>query len=114
MNVQQGRAWRRRGLLVMCRAHPVKVRSVVKVAEVRASFSEQQRERRRRHAERLKEVKLEVDEDWAPVCAEKGAARKESKSMDGQGGASDSFDTVVAWIKTLTDEDVFRTIVGFL
>ncbi|CAM9170087.1 unnamed protein product [Ectocarpus sp. 8 AP-2014] len=58
----QDRAWRRRGFLVLCRAHPDRVRLAVEIPAAAAEATEGPQERPRSRA-RTEQVKVEVEVD---------------------------------------------------
>eukprot|EP00752_Nemacystus_decipiens_P009818 g8762.t1 len=101
------RAWRRRGMLVMCRAHPGRLRLAVEVPNTAEARVRPHRRPRRRA--RRSQVKVEVTMGGAHHGEEEGAG-----SRAGTGAGGGGFDALVAWLMVLTEEDVFRTIVEFL
>ena len=115
----QDRAWRRRGMLVMCHAHPDRLRLVVKIPDT-AEASEQPQGRPTRRSRRS-QVKVEVavggersaGGGGAGSSVGGGGGRRASREGSGGGGGG-GFDGVAAWLMALTEEDVFRKVVGFL
>ncbi|CAM9704004.1 unnamed protein product [Scytosiphon promiscuus] len=115
-HVQQDRAWRRRGFLVMCRARSARVPRVVCVWNSMMATGRQLKVHRSHLLERARQDEIEVGVGWRPDSVEGGGARNINSYL-GEGereGASGNFDGVAAWVTTLRDEDMFRTIVRFL
>ncbi|CAM9677623.1 unnamed protein product [Ectocarpus fasciculatus] len=106
----QDRAWRRRGFLVLCRAHPDRVRLAVEIPAAAAEATEQPQERPRSRA-RTGQVKVGVQVDGTNGGEGSGARAGIDVVRDGTG---DGFDGVSAWMMGLAEEGVFRKIVGFL
>ena len=109
----QDRAWRRRGMLVVCRAHPDRLRLVVEIADTAEARGQPQRRPNRRA--RRGQVKVEVTMGGARNAGAGGASsssitRRRARSEGVAGG----FDGVAAWLMALSEESVFRKIVGFL
>ena len=101
----QDRAWRRRGMLVMCRAHPDRLRLGAKLPDTAEAIEQPQGRPSQRP--RRSEVKVDVTRGDARGGSAGGAGGNSA------GGGGGGFDGVVAWLMAL-EEDVFRTIVGFL
>ena len=110
----QDRAWRRRGFFVMCRVYLGRLRLVVEIPD-----NERRQERPNRRC-RQGQVKVEVQ---VGVGGARGAERGRGAGSGevhrtgrraGGEGAGGGFDDVAAWLMALTNEDVFRNIVGFL
>ena len=111
----QDRAWRRRGFVVMCRAHPERLRLVVEIPDTPAQTVGQPQERPSRRANRG-QVKVEIRGAHGGRGGRGGAgscSRRAGRRGEGEGGGG-GFDGVAAWLMGLQDEDVFRNIVGFL
>ncbi|CAM9452242.1 unnamed protein product [Ectocarpus sp. 12 AP-2014] len=111
----QDRAWRRRGFLVLCRAHPDRVRLAVEIPAAAVEATEQSQERPRRRA-RTRQVKVEVEVvgtngGGGGAGARSGARTRIEAAREGTVGG---FDGLLAWMMALAEEDVFRRIVGFL
>ncbi|CAN0267626.1 unnamed protein product [Ectocarpus sp. 8 AP-2014] len=112
----QDRSWRRRGFLVMCRTHQHRLRLVVEIPDMAATATGHASERPSRRARRG-QVKVEVEVDGAHgrgggTAVGSGTA---CPQRSGRGeGTDSSFDVVAAWLMTVTDEGVFRKIVGYL
>ncbi|CAM9605037.1 unnamed protein product [Ectocarpus fasciculatus] len=111
----QDRAWRRRGLLVLCRAHRDRVRLAVEIPATAAEANERPHDRPKSRA-RTAQVKVDVEVDgtngggWG-AGARSGARAAVDIVREGTGGG---FEGVSVWIMALTEEGVFRKIVGFL
>lgn len=99
----QARAWRRRGFVVMCRAHQDRLRLVAEIPDTAAEAIGQRRKRASRRARRG-QVEVEVGR------AHGGGMCTRSRAW----GKCIRFDGVAAWLMAVADEDVFRNIVGFL
>lgn len=113
----QDRAWRRRGFLVMCRAHPDRPRLEVETPDTAAEAIGQHPQRPSRRARRGQE-KIDVRVGGAHGAERGGGAgsgdvRGTGRRTRGEGGGG-GFAGVAAWLMPVTDEDVFRSIVGFL
>eukprot|EP00752_Nemacystus_decipiens_P009763 g8719.t1 len=107
----QDRAWRRRGFLVMCRAHRDRLRLTVEAPDTTARAIGQ-RPQCPSYRARRGQVEAEVVggahggiADSSCVCASRRAKSE---------GAGGGFDGVMAWLMSLNDGDVFSAIVGFL
>ncbi|CAM9169936.1 unnamed protein product [Ectocarpus sp. 8 AP-2014] len=111
----QDRAWRRRGFLVLCRAHPDRVRLAVEIPPAAAEATEQLQERPRSRA-RTGQVKVEVEVDGTNGGGGGAGARSGARArIEAAGeGTVGGFDGVSAWMMALTEENLFRKIVGFL
>eukprot|EP00903_Cladosiphon_okamuranus_P011499 g10830.t1 len=112
----RGRAWRRRGLLVMCRAHPDRLRLAVEVPDIDVAIGQLQGRPSRRA--RRGEVKVEVTMGGALVGGA-GGSRSSARGGGGRraargGSSGGGFDGMATWLMALREEDVFRKIVGFL
>ena len=111
------RAWRRRGFLVMCRAHPDRLRLATEIPAAATEEIERPRQRPGRRARRG-QVKVEVEMGGPHGGGQRRGARSSARAervagRNGTGGGG--FDGVAAaWLMALTDDDVFRKIVGFL
>ena len=115
----QDRAWRRRGMLACCRAHPDRVRLGVEIPDTAEAIGQPQGRPSRRA--RRGQVELDVPiggaqndgELWSGNSARAGT-RAAREGSSGCGGCDGGFDGVAAWLMALTDDEVFRNIVGFL
>ncbi|CAN0048771.1 unnamed protein product [Ectocarpus fasciculatus] len=113
----QDRAWRRRGFLVLCRAHPDRVRLAVEIptAAASAGATEQPQERPRSRARTgqvevgMKVVGTNGGGGGAGARSGARAAIEVERERTGCG-----FDGVSAWMMGLAEEGVFRSIVGYL
>ncbi|CAN0214309.1 unnamed protein product [Ectocarpus fasciculatus] len=117
----QDRAWRRRGFLVLCRAHPDRVRLEVEIPTAAAEATEQLQERPRsrpRTGEVKVKVEVKVEVEMVGTSGGGGGAGARSGAQDAieavREGTGGGFDFVSAWMMGLTEETVFRRIVGFL
>ena len=112
----QDRAWRRRGFIVMCRAHRHRFRLAVEIPETA------------RPSRRARRVEVKVEIQVGRACAMQGGGGAGSSRSIGGGSSSDvfssrraggegvggGFDGLAAWLMAVTEETVFRNIVGFL
>ncbi|CAB1108509.1 unnamed protein product [Ectocarpus sp. CCAP 1310/34] len=113
----QDRAWRRRGFLALCRAHPDRLRLVVEIPKTADEASgkqpqEQERPSRRARKGQQSKVDVEVDDAHGSVSGE-GSSRAGIVRVDGKGDGG-GFEFAAGWLVALAEEDVFRKIVGFL
>lgn len=111
----QDRVWRRRGFLVLCRAHPDRVRLVVEIPKTAVEASGQQpQERPGRRARKGQQAKVNVDvgDAHGSVGGEGSARAGIVRADDPRGGSG--FEFAAGWLVALAEEDVFRKIVGFL
>ncbi|CAB1112044.1 unnamed protein product [Ectocarpus sp. CCAP 1310/34] len=111
----QDRAWRRRGFLVPCLSHPDRVQLAVEIPEAATEAIEQTQERPRRHARTGQvEVKVEMDgtNGGGGGAGAKSGAREGTESM--REGTDGGFNGLSAWMIALTEEHLFRKIMGFL
>lgn len=114
----QDRTWRRRGLLVMCRAHPDRLRLVADVFNnITAGFVGEPREGRNCRARR-EEERVETTTGGGGLGSGSRAQAWSTTRLTGSVGmAAESeagSDGVIAWLTTQTEEGVFRNIVQFL
>lgn len=97
------RAWRRRGLLILCCARAKKMGIVAAAAILSPKEQEQAG---------IKEAGgLNTNGSGA---GEESEGHKEQQSVKIAGTNGDDFDGVVAWLLGLQEEGLFRTVVGFL
>lgn len=89
------RAWRRRGLLVLCRAHPDRVQLT------------------RHHRRRSTEDSIRTSAPKTRSRARKAAAEAGGAGHE-QGCEGGSLSRAVGWVLGLEEEGLFRTIVGYL
>lgn len=110
----QDRVWRRRGFLVLCRANTDRLRLTVEISDTAGSVGQPLQRPKRRS--RKGQVKVEImtggkHSGQGGGSASTGTRAAREGSRDGRNGGE--FDAVAAWLMGLTDEDVFRRIVGF-
>lgn len=103
----QDRAWRRRGYVVMCRAHPDKVR----LGTVAAAIG-QPAERPSCRARREQKQDDMGDVHRGAAGGGEGGLLRERRTESEDTG--DWFGSVAGWLMALEDEDVSRKIIGFL
>ena len=108
----QDRAWRRRGFVVMCRAHPDRLRLVVEILDTADEVIGEQPQQRPSRRARRGRVKVEVGVDGALGGGVSSSVR--ARRRVGGEGVGGGFDGVAAWLMAVPDEEVFRKIVGFL
>lgn len=94
------RAWRRRGLLVLCCARAKKTGTVASAISPQEQAAQDARE---------EAGGLGADSSGAG----EGEGRKKQQRVK-TAGTNDGFDGVVAWLLGLQEEGLFRTVVGFL
>ena len=111
----QDRTWRRRGFVVMCRAHPGRLRLVVEIPDTLAQAVGHPQERPSRRARRG-QVKVEIRgaHGGGGGAESVGSNSRCAVRRAGAEGTSGGFDGVAAWLIGLQDDEVFRNIVGFL
>ena len=107
------RAWRRRGFVVMCRAHPERLRLVVEISDTAPSAVGQPQERPSRRARRG-QVNVEIGGAHGGGGRGAGSTSRRAGSGGGGEGSGGGFDGVAAWLVGLQDEQLFHSIVGFL
>ena len=114
------RAWRRRGMLVLCRAHPDRLRLVVEIPDTTEAI-EQPQQGRPSQRSRRGHMNVEVTMGGVPnrAAGETAGSRawgggRRRGGREGLGGGGGGFGGVAAWLVVLEEEDVFRNIVGFL
>eukprot|EP00903_Cladosiphon_okamuranus_P011507 g10836.t1 len=111
----QHRAWRRRGMLVMCRAHPDRVRLAVEMPDTAEAIGQPQQ--RPIRGARRGEVEVTMsgpkNEGAGRPVSSAGCGRRATREGSG-GGDGGGCDGVATWLMSLTNEDVFRNIVRFL
>ncbi|CAM9532320.1 unnamed protein product, partial [Ectocarpus fasciculatus] len=100
----QDRAWRRRGFLVLCRAHPDRVRLEVEIPTAAAEATEQLQERPRsrpRTGEAKVKVEVKVEVEMVGTSGGGGGAGARSGAQDAiegvREGTGGGFDFVSAW-----------------
>ncbi|CAB1108507.1 unnamed protein product [Ectocarpus sp. CCAP 1310/34] len=114
----QDRAWRRRGFLVLCRAHPDRVRLMVEIPKTAAEASVQQLlERPSCRARKGQQSKVDVKVGDAHGSMRGAGADTSARARIVRAddtGDGDGFEFAAGWLVALAEEDVFRKIVGFL
>lgn len=112
----QDRAWRRRGMLVLGRIHPDRLRLVVEIPDT-AEASGQPQGPPSCRARRVR-AKVEVTMGSSPSAGAEGAGSSAGGggrgAREGLGGGGGGFHDAVACLIALREEDVFPKIVGFL
>ena len=98
-NAPADRVWRRRGYLVLCRAHPGRVQQMQNISSEHAGIVPITRKR--------------AKEMGRPEANDRSGAG-EVGPMDERGKLSADWAVVVARVLRLQEEGIFRTIVGFL
>ncbi|CAN0488226.1 unnamed protein product [Ectocarpus sp. 8 AP-2014] len=114
----QDRVWRRRGFLVLCRAHPDRLRLVVEIPKTAAeALGQQLLERPSRRARKGQQTKVDVEVGNAHGsmigAGADTTARARIVRTDGTGDGG-GFEFAAGWLVALAEEDVFRKIVEFL
>lgn len=113
----QDRTWRRRGLLVMCRAHPDRLRLVAHVSTNNTSESVGE-PREGRNCRTKREERVETTTGDGGLGSGSGAqvwsTARRTGSVGKDAGLEAGPDGVLAWLMTQSDEGVFRNIVRFL
>lgn len=97
------RAWRRRGFLVLCRAHPDRVRRLTR----------QHRRRATDEAVRTAAPKTRSRAKWVAAAAAAAAAAG-SAGHCREGGNGCDWSSAAGWVLGLEEEGLFRAIVGYL
>eukprot|EP00752_Nemacystus_decipiens_P009765 g8721.t1 len=114
---EEDRAWRRRGFLVMCRAHPDRLRLAVQIPDSSDEGVGRPQQRPSRRSRR-EQVKVEVQVGGVHGAeGREGAGSSNVRSTDGTAGGEGyvgGFDRVAAWLMAVKDQGVFRNIVEFL
>ncbi|CAM9728129.1 unnamed protein product [Scytosiphon promiscuus] len=111
----QDRAWRRRGFFVLCRSHQDRLRLPVEIPDT-AESSGQPLQRPNRRSKRG-QVKVEVTMGGAESGGGGSSAspgRSDVARERSPAGSSGGFDGVAAWLMGLTDENIFRRVIGYL
>eukprot|EP00903_Cladosiphon_okamuranus_P013895 g12923.t1 len=101
-NAPNDRAWRRRGYLVLCRAHPSRLTHLRQEIGARVGVAP-----RTRSGKKMSRIAAA-----AAAAAGGGGSARGGTSADGRGGRG--WAGVVGWLVTLEEEGIFRTIVGYL
>ncbi|CAB1104400.1 unnamed protein product [Ectocarpus sp. CCAP 1310/34] len=107
----QDRAWRRRGFLVLGRVHPDRVRLAVEIPPAAADATEQPQQRPRRRAS-TGQVEVDGTNGGGGGTGASSGVRAGIEAV--HEGTVAGFGGVSAWMMALTEEGVFRRIVGFL
>ena len=119
-SASEDRAWRRRGFIVMCRAQQARLRLVVEIPDSSGAEGAGQPPERPSRRVRRREVKVEVGLSGASAGGAgvtRGARSSNVHSAGRAAGgerAGGGFDGVAAWLMAVTEEQVFRNIMGFL
>lgn len=107
------RAWRRRGLFILCCVRAKKMGTVPAVtAAVIIPPNEQEQEEGRNEAGGG--LNVNVTGSGCAGGEEGGYLKDQQQPVVETAGSTDDFDGVVAWLLGLREEGLFRTVVGFL
>eukprot|EP00752_Nemacystus_decipiens_P006973 g6255.t1 len=100
------RAWRRRGLLILCCARTKSMSSAVATTSIAPHGQQGPKHQKRNESEAgppgLSAREEEDDKD------------RETSGVAATGGTNDNFDKVAAWLLELQEEGLFRLVVGFM
>lgn len=99
-NAPADRAWRRRGYLALCRAHPERLQPKNESREPHAGMA-----LRTAEPETAKPRTADINTGRSGVGSGGAAVREE---------VSDDWAEVMAWVVELVEDGIFRKVVGFL